>query len=74
MHRQNIRALALIVCFFTYLMIGAAIFDALESEKDQEVRELVDLVTGKMQAKYNFTAQDFKVYFLMLSYSYTISG
>ena len=31
MKRQNVRTLALIVCTFTYLLVGAAVFDALES-------------------------------------------
>jgi hypothetical protein len=31
MKRQNVRTLSLIVCTFTYLLIGAAVFDALES-------------------------------------------
>jgi hypothetical protein len=28
MKRQNVRTLSLIVCTFTYLLIGAAVFDA----------------------------------------------
>lgn len=36
MKRQNIRTLSLIVCTLTYLLVGAAIFDALES--DYEVK------------------------------------
>jgi potassium channel subfamily K protein len=34
MKRQNIRTLSLIVCTFTYLLVGAAIFDYLESENE----------------------------------------
>uniref|UniRef100_A0A182SZK2 Potassium channel domain-containing protein n=1 Tax=Anopheles maculatus TaxID=74869 RepID=A0A182SZK2_9DIPT len=34
MKRQNIRTLSLVVCTFTYLLIGAAVFDALESETE----------------------------------------
>lgn len=34
MKKQNVRTLSLIVCTFTYLLIGAAIFDALESENE----------------------------------------
>ena len=34
MKRQNIRTLSLIVGTFTYLLVGAAIFDALESEHE----------------------------------------
>ncbi|KAB7503925.1 Two pore potassium channel protein sup-9 [Armadillidium nasatum] len=34
MRRQNVRTLSLVVCTFTYLLIGAAVFDALESENE----------------------------------------
>ncbi|GMT13845.1 hypothetical protein PFISCL1PPCAC_5142 [Pristionchus fissidentatus] len=34
MKRQNVRTLSLIVCTMTYLLIGAAVFDALESENE----------------------------------------
>lgn len=61
MHRKNIRALSLIVCTLTYLMIGAAVFDALESENDMKKRELVEVMKEKMKQKYNFTKDDFKV-------------
>ena len=37
MKKQNIRTLSLIVCTFTYLLVGAAIFDALESEHEMNV-------------------------------------
>lgn len=30
--KQNVRTLALIACTLTYLLVGAAIFDALESD------------------------------------------
>lgn len=35
MKKQNVRTLSLIVCTFTYLLVGAAVFDALESEKER---------------------------------------
>lgn len=34
MKRQNVRTLSLVVCTFTYLLIGAAVFDSLESETE----------------------------------------
>ena len=34
MKRQNVRTLSLIVCTFTYLLVGAAVFDALESQEE----------------------------------------
>ncbi|XP_029281240.1 LOW QUALITY PROTEIN: potassium channel subfamily K member 3a [Cottoperca gobio] len=42
MKRQNVRTLALIICTFTYLIVGATIFDVLESRKETtQKRELV---------------------------------
>lgn len=35
MKKQNVRTISLIVCTFTYLLIGAAVFDALESETEK---------------------------------------
>lgn len=35
MKRQNVRTLSLVVCTFTYLLIGAAVFDALESKEEE---------------------------------------
>ena len=34
MKKQNVRTLSLIVCTLTYLLVGAAVFDALESENE----------------------------------------
>ncbi len=36
MKRQNVRTLSLVVCTFTYLLVGAAVFDALESENEDK--------------------------------------
>ena len=35
MKRQNVRTLSLVVFTFTYLLIGAAVFDALESDTER---------------------------------------
>ena len=40
MKRRNVRTLSLIVVTFTYLLIGAAVFDALEGTKTQWVKIL----------------------------------
>lgn len=45
MKRQNVRTLSLVVCTFTYLLIGAAVFDALES-KEEERRD--GLLKGRL--------------------------
>ncbi|XP_033932113.1 potassium channel subfamily K member 3a [Pseudochaenichthys georgianus] len=59
MKRQNVRTLALIICTFTYLIVGAAIFDALESRKEtsqmgEQVRRKVDLLRT-----FNLSVEDF---------------
>lgn len=35
MKRQNVRTLSLVVTTFTYLLIGASVFDSLESEMEE---------------------------------------
>lgn len=42
MKKQNVRTLSLIVCTFTYLLVGAAIFDVLESETEKRRKEALD--------------------------------
>jgi len=44
MKKQNVRTLSLVVCTFTYLLIGAAVFDALES--DTEAKRF-EFLTGR---------------------------
>ena len=41
MKKQNVRTISLIVCTLTYLLIGAAIFDALESENELKNAEVL---------------------------------
>lgn len=42
MKKQNVRTLSLIVCTFTYLLIGAAIFDVLESGTEKKRKEILN--------------------------------
>jgi len=49
MKRQNVRTLSLVVCTFTYLLIGAAVFDALESDTERKRNEFL---TGEPPAFY----------------------
>lgn len=42
MKKQNVRTLSLIVCTFTYLLVGASIFDKLESETERRRWEALD--------------------------------
>ena len=41
MKKQNVRTLSLIVCTFTYLLVGAAVFDALESKTEKQRKEVL---------------------------------
>ena len=50
MKKQNVRTLSLIVGTFTYLLIGAAIFDAIESEEEQRQKEALE---GRKQQGQN---------------------
>ncbi|KAG7509065.1 potassium channel subfamily K member 3 [Solea senegalensis] len=59
MKRQNVRTLALIICTFTYLIVGAAIFDALESRKETSQRRELDLRRAELLQTFNLSTGDF---------------
>ncbi|XP_054616945.1 potassium channel subfamily K member 3a [Dunckerocampus dactyliophorus] len=59
MKRQNVRTLALIICTFTYLIVGAAIFDALESQMETSQRREVALRRAELLHTFNLSAEDF---------------
>uniref|UniRef100_A0A7E4ZY62 Two pore potassium channel protein sup-9 n=1 Tax=Panagrellus redivivus TaxID=6233 RepID=A0A7E4ZY62_PANRE len=61
MKRQNVRTLSLIVCTLTYLLIGAAVFDALESENELRQRKKVARVRDRIMSKYNISENDYNV-------------
>ena len=60
MKKQNVRTLSLIVCTFTYLLVGAAVFDALESEFEQEEHRQLKNEEDKFIRKYNISDSDFE--------------
>ena len=60
MKKQNVRTLSLIVCTFTYLLVGAAVFDALESEFEQEERRQLKNEEETFMRKYNISENDFE--------------
>lgn len=51
MKRQNVRTLSLVVCTFTYLLIGAAVFDALESDEELRRNDMLKGNTIKQNEK-----------------------
>ncbi|XP_031631552.1 two pore potassium channel protein sup-9-like isoform X2 [Contarinia nasturtii] len=61
MKKQNVRTISLIVCTFTYLLVGAAVFDALESETEKKRWLALSTIEAMIMKKYNISAEDFKV-------------
>ncbi|XP_013147770.1 PREDICTED: potassium channel subfamily K member 9 [Papilio polytes] len=59
MKRQNVRTLSLVVCTFTYLLIGAAVFDALESDTERKRWEVLSDMKNSLVRKYNITPEDY---------------
>ena len=68
MKRRNVRTLSLIVVTFTYLLIGAAIFDVLEGGYNEESYDGLVKVRQDFIAKYNMTELDYKVVTFILFY------
>jgi hypothetical protein len=60
MKRQNVRTLALIVCTFTYLLIGAAIFDELESKHESNSSAAVKAKEEDWKRRLNLTNDQFE--------------
>ncbi|GFS10906.1 potassium channel subfamily K member 9 [Elysia marginata] len=60
MKKQNIRTLSLIVCTFTYLLVGAAVFDALESEFEKSKKDALLKEEKNFRQHYNMTDEDFE--------------
>ncbi|XP_077444050.1 potassium channel subfamily K member 3a [Stigmatopora argus] len=60
MKRQNVRTLALIVCTLTYLFVGAAIFDALESKEETSQRLELFLRRSELLRTFNLSTRDFE--------------
>ncbi|XP_077363159.1 potassium channel subfamily K member 9 [Festucalex cinctus] len=60
MKRQNVRTLSLIVCTLTYLLVGAAVFDALESDFEMREKEQLEAEERRLQGKYNISDDDYR--------------
>lgn len=60
MKRQNLRTVSLIVCVFSYLLVGAAVFDALESEAEIGHKRLLEQKRSDLRRKYRFSAEDYQ--------------
>ncbi|XP_019880073.1 potassium channel subfamily K member 9 [Aethina tumida] len=66
MKRQNVRTLSLVVCTFTYLLIGAAVFDALESKVESKRDDLLKVSSNALKAKYNISEDDYRMIELVI--------
>ncbi|XP_040288194.1 potassium channel subfamily K member 9 [Bufo bufo] len=60
MKRQNVRTLSLIICTFTYLLVGAAVFDALESDYEMREEEKLKAEEIRLKGKYNISNDDYR--------------
>jgi hypothetical protein len=60
MKKQNVRTLSFIVSTFTYLLIGAAIFDALESQTEESTRVDLENTEIDYKNKYNISNEEYK--------------
>ncbi|XP_051962291.1 potassium channel subfamily K member 15 [Xyrauchen texanus] len=59
MKKQNVRTLSLIICMFSYLLVGAAVFDALESDTESARKRILEQKRSDMKRKYRFTEDDY---------------
>ena len=59
MKKQNVRTLSFIVMTFTYLLIGAAIFNALESENEDFTRQNLTDSERKYKSEYHINDTDY---------------
>uniref|UniRef100_A0A3Q2QY36 Potassium channel domain-containing protein n=1 Tax=Fundulus heteroclitus TaxID=8078 RepID=A0A3Q2QY36_FUNHE len=60
MKAQNIRTLFLILSVVLYLLIGAAVFDALETESESSRKKALEQKLGELKRKYGFKEEDYR--------------
>ncbi|XP_069352595.1 potassium channel subfamily K member 15 [Eulemur rufifrons] len=60
MRKQSARTAALILCIVSYLLVGAAVFHALESEAESGRQRLLARKRGEFRRKYGFSAEDYR--------------
>ncbi|XP_053701502.1 potassium channel subfamily K member 3 [Synchiropus splendidus] len=59
MKRQNARTLVLIISILTYLVVGAAVFETLESKQEKGQKRRLDVRKYELMRKYNLTKENF---------------
>ncbi|XP_004272935.1 potassium channel subfamily K member 15 [Orcinus orca] len=60
MRKQSVRTAALILCILSYLLVGAAVFDALESEAESGRKRLLAQKRSELRRKYGFSTEDYR--------------
>ncbi|KAG5201902.1 hypothetical protein JEQ12_004665 [Ovis aries] len=60
MREQSARTAALVLCIVSYLLVGAAVFDALESEAESGRKRLLAQKRSELRRKYGFSAEDYR--------------
>uniref|UniRef100_A0A8C6U4Q0 Potassium channel subfamily K member 9 n=1 Tax=Neogobius melanostomus TaxID=47308 RepID=A0A8C6U4Q0_9GOBI len=60
MKTQNIRTVCLIVSMVFYLLIGAAVFDAIESESESSRKKALEQKLNETTDMYGFTDSDYR--------------
>jgi len=59
MKSHGVRSLTLILSTVSYLLVGAAVFDALESETESTRKAILEQKMKEIRDKYAFTDADF---------------
>ncbi|CAL8339567.1 unnamed protein product [Lota lota] len=60
MKRHSVRSLILILSTISFLLVGAAVFDALESERESIRKTILEQKMKEIRDKYAFTEGDFQ--------------
>ncbi|XP_039971573.1 potassium channel subfamily K member 9-like isoform X2 [Xiphias gladius] len=60
MKTQTIRTLSLILCIIVYLLLGAAVFAALESESESSRKKALEQKLNALKNEYGFTEEDYR--------------
>ncbi|XP_063489628.1 potassium channel subfamily K member 15 [Symphalangus syndactylus] len=58
--RPSVRAAGLVLCTLCYLLVGVAVFDALESEAESGRQRLLVQKRGALWRKFGFLAKDYR--------------
>lgn len=60
MKPQNIRTLSLILSVVFYLLVGAAVFDALETESESSRKKVLEQQLNELKTQFGFMEEDYK--------------